>query len=310
MAKAVEEASAEIEYTTSLFLFDDISCGLHAYHQVYDLIDSSEILGDSLPAAPANARQSLWLLVGLIVLTISSVWMSRAIWFAREAARQSQCQGNLNQISMAFYNYHDAYGSFPPAYVADASGKPMHSWRVLILPFIDEKELYEKYDFSEPWNGPQNSHLKIPEYLFHCPSGKLGKDSSMTEYVVVTGSKTPFPGPTATTRGQFKDGRENTILLVEITNSDIHWMEPRDLDFDSMSFQVNDVDQPSISAPHPLGPVVVFADGITGYRLDDSVSPKTLQGLVTISGGEQIRREQFLKETNGLGRQLAEPLVR
>src|SRR5260370_743998 len=56
---------------------------------------------------------------------------------SREPARRSQCKNNLKQIGLALHNYHDVYGSFPPAYFVDASGKPMHSWRVLILPFLD-----------------------------------------------------------------------------------------------------------------------------------------------------------------------------
>lgn len=277
--------------------------------QAYVLTTPPSTSGDSLPEPPINKRQYLWVLITTSILVISGVWLSRAVWFAREAARQSVCEGHLNQLAMAFYNYHDVYGSFPPAYVADDSGKPMHSWRVLILPFIDERKLYEQYDFSEPWNGPNNSRLKMPDNFcdkFHCPSGELSSTSSETEYVVVTGEPTPFPGAKASTMKQFTDGLENTILLVEITNSNIHWMEPRDLEFDSMSFQVNDSHQPSISAPHPLGPVVVFADGITGYRIHNSLRPETLKGLLTIAGGEEASRERLLRKTNGLGRQLAE----
>ena len=64
--------------------------------------------------------------------------LSRAVGEAREAARRAQCLCNLCQIKLAFHNYHSQYGSFPPAYVADANGRPMHSWRVLILPFMEQ----------------------------------------------------------------------------------------------------------------------------------------------------------------------------
>lgn len=104
----------------------------------------------------------------------------------------------------------------------------------------------------------------------------------------------------------FTDGLENTILLVEINNSDIHWMEPRDLDFDTMSFLVNDTQRPSISAPHPTGPVVVFADSISGYRLAPSLRPETLKALLTIAGGEPVKKKSLVRSTNGQGQQLAE----
>src|SRR5262245_52541441 len=67
---------------------------------------------------------------------------------AREAARRMQCGNHLKQIGLALQTYHDVYGSLPPAYIADASGKPLHSWRVLILPFLGERSLYEAYRFD------------------------------------------------------------------------------------------------------------------------------------------------------------------
>jgi Protein of unknown function (DUF1559) len=60
---------------------------------------------------------------------------------------------------LAVANYHETYGCFPPAYVADRDGKPIHSWRVLILPFLEQQELYRAYNFDEPWNGPNNRKL-------------------------------------------------------------------------------------------------------------------------------------------------------
>ena len=88
--------------------------------------------------------------IGLLLPAFSS---------AREAARRMQCLNNLKQIALALHNYHDVYGVFPPAYIPDAQGKPKHSWRVLILPFLEEQGTYEKYDFDEPWDGPNNRAL-------------------------------------------------------------------------------------------------------------------------------------------------------
>src|SRR6476620_4852071 len=78
---------------------------------------------------------------------------------SREAARRMQCSNNLHNIAIALQNYHDDHGSFPPAYIAAADGKPMHSWRVLLLPYLDREDLYAKYRFDEPWDGPNNSQL-------------------------------------------------------------------------------------------------------------------------------------------------------
>jgi hypothetical protein len=65
-----------------------------------------------------------------------------------EHPRRAQCGNHLKQIGLALQNYHDTYNSFPPAYIADANGKPMHSWRVLILPFMEQKPLYDKFQAS------------------------------------------------------------------------------------------------------------------------------------------------------------------
>ncbi len=78
---------------------------------------------------------------------------------------------NIRDLSMALHYYHAQHGSFPPAYIADENGNPMHSWRVLILPYIEERDLYDQYDFDEPWDGPNNSllHDKVVDLFNCCP---------------------------------------------------------------------------------------------------------------------------------------------
>ena len=89
----------------------------------------------------------------------------------RENSRRFQCSANLYLIALALHKYHDVYKAFPPAYVADASGKPAHSWRVLILPFLGQEPLYKRYAFDEPWDGPTNRALLTSSPIFYqCPS--------------------------------------------------------------------------------------------------------------------------------------------
>ena len=94
---------------------------------------------------------------------------------AREAGRRPKCGNNLKQIGLAMANYCNAYGRFPPAVIADASGRPMHSWRLLLLPFLlsEEKALYSSYNFDQPWDGPDNIRLadRMPA-VYRCPSDK------------------------------------------------------------------------------------------------------------------------------------------
>jgi hypothetical protein len=238
----------------------------------------------------------------------AGLWFNRALQRAREAANRTVCVGCLNQIQMALLNYHDTYGRLPPAYIADAEGRPMHSWRVLLLPFLDEQDIYNEYDFSEPWNGPHNRRLehRINKHLIHCPSGPHREDSVVTDFVAVTGPGTAFPGAEALSFEDITDGPENTILFVEIANSDIHWMEPRDLDVREMSFVVNNPERPSISSPHPAGPGVVFADAITVYRLSRTLRPETLHSLTTIARGEPVQKEALVRRSDQFGRQVGE----
>lgn len=231
---------------------------------------------------------------------------------AREAAREGSCRGCFAQLQLALSLYHNAYGSFPPAYLADEQGQPMHSWRVLILPYIEQQEIYDQYKFDEPWNSPHNRALseKANTAYFHCPSGPHTGNSPMTDYVVVVGEETAFPGSQSTSMDDFQDSLEDTILIVEIANSDIHWMEPRDLDFNTMSFKIDDRSRPSISSLHPCGPGAVFGDYHRlsyGHhtslicRLHTSLSPASIKAMLTISGGEGFHKEDHL-EPVGSGR--------
>ena len=133
---------------------------------------------------------------------------------------------------MAVANYHDTYGCFPPAYVADGDGKPMHSWRVLILPFLEQGELYRAYDFAEPWDGPNNRKLaaEMPR-AFACPNRPDGDaPDPWTSYLAIAGPGTAFPGAGTTTLGDAIDGPARTIFVAEVADARVHWMEPRDLD--------------------------------------------------------------------------------
>lgn len=237
-----------------------------------------------------------WILFATVGIG-SLIYFTKAIIESREAASQTSCRGHLSHFLLALHNYHDVYGSFPPAYVADENGQPMHSWRVLLLPYLDSKEVYEQYRFDEPWNGPRNSQLarRIRTSLFHCRSGPHGDDSVMTDYVVISGPGTAFPGSRSTKLEDFVDGTSNTILLAEVARSDIHWMEPRDLNVDEMSFRVNDPSRPSISSPHPGGPAVVFADRITAFRIRQPLSAETLKAFTTIAGHEDVSRDNQIR---------------
>ena len=166
------------------------------------------------------------------ILFILGALLIPAVTSARSAALRNQCMTNLKEIQLALLNHESAKGSLPPAYIADATGKPMHSWRVLILPYLGEMALYNKYNFNEPWNGPNNSKLaaQIPA-VFRCAAHpkETGAASSETHYFAVVDPVTAWQNGAARPIAQFTDGISKTITVIEASGLATNWMEPRDL---------------------------------------------------------------------------------
>jgi hypothetical protein len=195
------------------------------------------------------------LLVGFFVLTILPPSRDHG-----HAYRRTECKNHLKQLALAMHNYHDKYGSFPPAYVADKNGRPMHSWRVLLLPFLELGPLYDQYRFDEPWNGPHNRLLaESAPSLFHCPFDTDAKTDA--SYLVVVGPKTIFPGASSIKIADITDGTSNTILLVEAVDSGINWLEPRDMSYEEALRGINPKTGWGISSHHEGGAQVALADG-------------------------------------------------
>jgi hypothetical protein len=184
-------------------------------------------------------------------------------------ARRTECKNHLKQLALAMHNYHDTYGCFPPAYIADKDGRPMHSWRVLLLPFMEFGALYKEYRFDEPWNGPHNSKLaELPIAVFRCPSD-AGRETD-TNYLAVVGPKTVFPGEKAIKIADITDGTSNTILLVEAADSGINWLEPRDMSYVEAVRGINPKSGWGISSHHKGGAEVALADGSVRFLPDDT----------------------------------------
>jgi hypothetical protein len=184
---------------------------------------------------------------------------------------------------LAVVNYEDSKGHFPPAFVNGPDGKPWHSWRVLILPYIEGDAIYKQYKFDEPWDGPNNKKLtdQMPK-LFAFHDTKL--PTTTTNYLAVVGRDTMWPGATPRKRGELKDGAPTTILIVENQGLGVHWMEPRDLAFETMNFQL---DTPDGISSWYKNPAVVTADD-TVRRLSKTMKPETLKAALTVNGGEEI----------------------
>jgi prepilin-type processing-associated H-X9-DG protein len=241
----------------------------------------------------------LWLGSGLLALpaviplVLIGALLLPAIRGARAAGARSQCKDNLSRITLALVQYHDTFQSYPPRYIADANGRPMHSWRVLILPYLDQKSLYQQYRFDEPWDGPNNRKLHdISLKIFQCPSHGKTQPATETNYVGVVGPGTVWTDKSGgfVRMADIIDGTSNTIVLVEVENSGIHWMEPRDLHVVQMPMAINPKSGQGISSNHPGGVNVGFADGSVRF-LTSGTPAETIRAALTRNGKEPPPKE-------------------
>jgi len=240
---------------------------------------------------PKKSNTLMWILLliggvtisGICVIGILVALLLPAVQGAREAARRSQCGSQLKQIGLALHNYHETYGAFPPAYVADETGKPMHSWRVLLLPYLENNQMYEAYDFDKPWNDLSNMAVtsQVP-HVFRCPSAPAQGPMNTTHYVYITGPGTCFDGDKAIRIRDIVDGTSQTILVVESHQTSFAWNEPRDLDVATLGGSST-----GPSSAHVGGFQAVLADGSVRFFMN-SLAPETFKALTTPRGGEVV----------------------
>ncbi len=245
--------------------------------------------GAAVAAAPAkSSAPMIAIILGVICVVllicggILVALLLPAINAAREAGRKTQCRSNLSQIGMALHNYNARFGCFPPAYLADADGKPMHSWRVLILEDLGRQDLYAQYDFDQPWDSPTNLALadKMPN-VYQCPTDR-GNTGEFTSYVAAAGPDRMFAGADARKFNEVTDGLSNTIAVMEYSDSGIGWLEPRDGPAPGV---------PAASNPpeshHPGGSFVLMGDASVHF-IPESTDPQTVAGMLTVDGGEAV----------------------
>ena len=230
-----------------------------------------------------------------VLALVLIVLLLPAVQSARKISRRAQCKYQLMQIGLALHNYHDEYGSFPPAYTSDELGRPLLSWRVLLLPYVDQPLLYKRFHLDEPWDSPHNRELlhEIPE-TYRCPTSHLHEQRAAfnTSYVAVIGEQTAWPGATARQLREFEDGTSNAVLVIEC-NGDFPWTEPRDLTLDEAIELLADT-EPFAAEGHRRttffyeyysGRHVLIADGSVrhaSHRLDRSVC----EGVLSINSGD------------------------
>jgi hypothetical protein len=186
-------------------------------------------------------------------------------------------------LAMAMHTYKGAYGQLPPAVVYGEDGKPLLSWRVLILPFLEQDDLYRQFKLDEAWDSPHNLALLPRMPVDYAPPAR--KAAKLPPYhticQVFVGKGTAFEGPEGLRIPEdFPDGTTQTLLVVEAGQA-VPWTKPEDIAYDP--------DQ-------PLPELCTLFKNLFRARMADasgrwfrkSTSEATLRALITRNGGEEI----------------------
>lgn len=175
----------------------------------------------------------------------------------------------LQQLGQALLAYHDVYGHLPPA-ARHEDDQPLLSWRVLLLPYLGEEELFRAFRLDEPWDSPHNRPLaeRVPEVF------RTSAAAGQTNFLAVAGEGTAFPGAQPAKLGQVRDGLSQTVLVVCLEGRPgVPWTAPQDLALESLAGESD------------LQGLVLTADGqVRRFR----GSGAELIGLLTLAGGEPI----------------------
>ena len=210
-----------------------------------------------------------------------------AVQAAREAARRIQSSNNMKLIGLAMHNYAQANHTFPPAYKAGKDGKPLLSWRVLILPFVEGgDELYKEFNLDEPWDSDHNKPLlaKMPA-VFRNPNSAVAGEGK-TNYLTPRGEKTIFPNDKGMLLKDITDGLSNTFLTLEVSDEKaVEWTRPDDFEYDESD------PLKGLLGLRPGGFLAGLADGSVRF-IASTTDPATLKALFTRNGGETVKLDQ------------------
>lgn len=200
---------------------------------------------------------------------------------------------NLEKIAAALNAYAMDHGTYPVPVTLDSAGRPMHSWRVLILPYLGEQALFDQFDLNKPWDHEDNlaAAMDMPSVYQH-PANDTANSFGVSAYYLITGPNTLFPksGPLGPDR--ITDRSSQTILVVAAQSPPGltaigKWAQPGDLDSRKMQGVINGTMGVEIGGYLESGATFATADG-RGHFVGDDVPATTVNALITPRGGEPL----------------------
>ena len=244
---------------------------------------------DAIPKKPSLRRRfrlvEALVVLGIIVLVVAL--LLPATRSSRPAGRRTQCASNLRQIALALLNYEQAHNALPPAYTVDAQGRPLHSWRTLILPYLEEEPLYQTIDLSKPWNDPANAKaLETALPVFRCPEAVGPRNT--TTYLAIAGPKGCLIPRESRRLAEITDVHGSTLMVIEAGEENaVPWMAPMDAD-ESLVMSLG----PTTKLHHAGVTNACFVDGSVRF-LKASIPARVRRALMTIAGGEVVNSEEW-----------------
>ncbi|WDI44710.1 DUF1559 family PulG-like putative transporter [Bremerella sp. P1] len=172
------------------------------------------------------------IVIVLIVIVLIGLLLPPAN-MGSNCSRRTLSANNLKNIGLALHNYHDTYGSLPPAVVTDAEGRPLYSWRVLLLPFLEEQALYDQFDLTQPWYSQTNRPLadQIPD-LLQSPYLDVEKNPAKTSYLAVIdpeNKQTVMLSQEGRSLDEVPCELGNVVVVVEQIDHPVIWTKPEDI---------------------------------------------------------------------------------
>ena len=203
-----------------------------------------------------------------------------AVQSAREAARRSQSMNNLKQLGLAMHNFHEVHKKFPPQASVDKDGNPLLSWRVHLLPYLDEFELYQQFHLDEPWDSDHN--IKLLEKMPAVFSNPNLPSKTQTVYLGLVSDNSLFQTGTGLPVRKITDGLSQTMMFVEAGPNQLrNWTEPSDLEFRQQ--------QPlqGLTGLRPGGFLATICDGSVRF-ISNSIDPQSIRAMVSVDGREIV----------------------